>query len=56
MAFIAVLETTVNEGATVEPKITAVVFVKPEPLIDTVFPPAAGPLLGLTLLTTGAAM
>lgn len=53
--FIVKLETTVNEVATVEPKATAVVFVKLAPPIDTVLPPAAGPLLGVTLLTTGAA-
>ena len=38
-AFIVESETTVNEVAIVEPKATAVVFVNPEPLIDTVFPP-----------------
>jgi hypothetical protein len=55
-AFIAVLETTVNEVAAVEPNVTAAAFVKPVPLMATVFSPAAGPLVGLTLLTTGAAI
>jgi hypothetical protein len=55
-AFIAVLEATVNEVAGVEPKATAVALVKPEPLMTTVFPPAAGPLVGVTVLTTGAAI
>ena len=36
-AFITVLETTVNEVAAVEPKVTAVAFVKPEPLMTGVF-------------------
>lgn len=54
-AFIVELETTVNEVAIVEPNATAVVFVKLAPPIDTVLPPAAGPLFGVTLLTTGAA-
>jgi hypothetical protein len=49
-----VSETTVNEVAAFEPNVTAVVFVKPEPLMTAVFPPATGPRVGLTLLTTGA--
>jgi hypothetical protein len=53
--FITVLEITVNEVAAVEPKVTAVAFVKPEPLMTTVFPPVAGPLVGLTVLTIGVA-
>jgi hypothetical protein len=52
--FITVLEITVNEVAAVEPKVTAVAFVKPEPLITAAFPPTAEPLVGLTVLTTGA--
>jgi hypothetical protein len=56
MALITVGETTVNEVAALDPKVTAVAFVKPDPLMETVFPPAAGPPVGLTLLTTGAAI
>lgn len=55
-ACIVELDTTVNEVAIVEPKATAVAFVKLAPLIDTVLPPAAAPLFGVTLLRTGAAM
>ena len=54
-AFIVEFETTLNVVAIVEPKATVVMFVKPEPLIDTVLPPAAGPLFGVTPLMTGAA-
>jgi hypothetical protein len=54
-ALITVSETTLNEVAAVKPKVTAVAFVKPKPLITAVFPPAIGPLVGLTVLTTGAA-
>ena len=55
-AVIVELDTTVNEVAIVEPKATAVVFVKFAPPIDTVLPPAAGPLLRVTFLMMGAAM
>jgi hypothetical protein len=37
-----------------EPKATAVAFVKPEPLIDTMFPPETGPEEGLILVIVGA--
>lgn len=52
--FISVLETKVKEVG-VEPKATAVAFVKPEPVITTLFPPVAGPLGGFRALTIGAA-
>jgi hypothetical protein len=52
-ATITVSEATVNEAA-VEPKVTAVAFVKPEPIMIAVFPPVAEPLVGLIVLTTGA--
>jgi hypothetical protein len=55
MALITASENTVNELAGVEPKVTAVAFVKPEPMMTIVFPPAAGPLVGFTRLTTGVA-
>lgn len=54
-AFITVLETTVNEVVAVEPNVTAVAFVKPVPVMTAVFPPAARPLSGLTLVVVGAA-
>mgnify|MGYP001658460419 CR=1 FL=1 len=54
-AIINVAETTVNEVTATEPKVTAVAFVKPEPKMETLFPPAAGPLVGFALLTTGVA-
>ena len=54
-AFIVEFETTVNAVAIVEPKATAVAFVNPEPPMDTVLPPAAGPLFGVTLLMMGVA-
>jgi hypothetical protein len=54
-ALITVSETTLNEVAAVKPKVTDVARVKPKPLITVVFPPAAGPLLGLTVLITGVA-
>lgn len=53
-AFIVESETTVNEVAIVEPKATAVAFVNPEPLMDTVFPPGTGPDEGLTFVMVGA--
>jgi hypothetical protein len=53
MAFIALSKTTVKEVAGVEPKLTAVAFVKPRPMIDTVFPPATEPLLGFTKMMRG---
>jgi hypothetical protein len=53
-AFIVESETTVNETAIVELKATAVAFVKPEPVIDTMFPPKTGPEEGLMLVIVGA--
>jgi hypothetical protein len=52
-AFIALSKTTVKEVAGVEPKVIAVAFVKPKPMIDTVFPPATEPLLGFTKMMRG---
>lgn len=54
MALIAESEMTVKEVAIVEPKATAVAFVKAEPVIDTVFPPETGPEEGLILVIVGA--
>jgi hypothetical protein len=45
---------TVTPVAAVPPKFTAVAPVKPVPVIVTDVPPAAGPLLGVTLVTVGA--
>ena len=45
--------TTVSVVPAVEPKSTAVAPVKPVPLTVTKVPPAAGPLVGLTLVTVG---
>jgi hypothetical protein len=53
-AVIVESETTVNVVAIVEPKAIAVAFVKPEPLIETVFPPETGPEEGLTFVIVGA--
>ena len=41
--------------AAVEPNLTAVAPVKLVPVIVTLFPPAVGPAVGLTLVTVGAA-
>ena len=46
-----VSETTLTLVAAVTPKLTAVAPVKPTPLMVTVVPPAAGPLLGLRPIT-----
>lgn len=54
-ALITVAESTVNEVAEVEPNVTAVPFVKPEPMMDTVFLPAVEPVVGFTMLTAGVA-
>jgi hypothetical protein len=53
-ALISVSLTTLNEVAAVVPKSTAVVPVNPVPAIVTRVPPAAGPLVGLRLVTAGA--
>jgi hypothetical protein len=52
-ALITELESTVNVAG-LESNVRAVAYVKPEPPIDTVFSPAAAPLLGV--MTTGAAI
>ena len=54
MAVICVSESTWNDAAAVPPKATAVVPVKPLPVIVTEVPPVGGPLLGATLVTLGA--
>ena len=41
-------------GDQADPKLTAVAPVKPLPVMVTAVPPAAGPLLGVMLVTTGA--
>src|SRR5207244_852865 len=43
------------KDADVEPKLTSVAPVNPEPEIVTIVPPALGPAVGLTDVTTGAA-
>ena len=53
-AVIVVLLTTVTFVAAVAPKSTTVGPVKPVPVIITNVPPASGPLVGLTPVTTGA--
>ena len=45
--------TTVTEVPGVVPKSTAVTVVKLEPVTVTVVPPAAGPVVGATLVTVG---
>jgi hypothetical protein len=45
---------TVKSVAGVPPKFTAVVPVKPVPVMVTVVPPATGPDAGTTLVTVGA--
>ena len=51
-AVIEVADTTVNAALT-PPNFTAVAPVKTVPVIVTVVPPAAGPLVGLTAVTVG---
>jgi hypothetical protein len=48
-------DTTVNDDASTEPNRTAVAPARPLPVSVTVVPPAAGPWLGETPLSTGAA-
>ena len=55
VAVIDVALFTVNDAAGVAPNCTAVAPVKPVPVIVTDVPPAVGPLVGLTLVTVGAA-
>ncbi len=47
---------TIKLAAGVPPKETAVVPVKPEPVMVTDVPPAAGPLVGLMAEITGTAI
>jgi hypothetical protein len=47
-----VSDNTVNE-ALFAPKSTAVAYVKPEPEIFTLLPPADGPVLGVTAVVVG---
>ena len=46
---------TTKLAAAVPPKLTADAAVKPLPPMVTLVPPAVGPDVGLTLVTTGAA-
>jgi hypothetical protein len=55
VAVIDVALLTVKVVAAVAPKSTAVAPVKFVPVMVTDVPPAAGPLLGLTFVTVGAA-
>ncbi len=55
VAVICVSEMTVNEGACVAPKRTAVAPVKPVPVTTTVVPPAVEPEVGETEMTAGVA-
>ena len=50
---IEVAELTVNEPATVAPKLTAVAPVKLVPVTVTDVPPMIGPVPGLTAVTVG---
>ena len=56
VAVIDVALFTVTPVAAVEPNDTVSPDAKPVPVIDTVVPPAAGPLVGLTADTVGGAM
>jgi len=47
-------ETTVNAVAGTLPKVTALAFVKPVPLMVTAVPPLGAPTVGVRLVTTGA--
>ena len=51
---IEVAELTVKEVAEVVPNLTAVAPRNPVPVMVTVVPPVAGPLVGLTAVTVGA--
>jgi hypothetical protein len=55
-AVICVEELTVNAVAVVPPNETAVAPLKPAPVIVTVVPPVAGPVVGEIELTVGAGM
>jgi NAD(P)-dependent dehydrogenase (short-subunit alcohol dehydrogenase family) len=47
-------EFTVKLAAFVEPNLTALTFLKKEPVMVTDVPPVPGPLLGVTLVTVGS--
>ena len=50
-------DTTSKLAAAVAPKSTAVVLLQnPDPVIETVVPPAVEPWLGVTFVTAGAAL
>ena len=53
VAVICVALLTVKPVAAVAPNFTAVAPVKPVPVIVTLVPPAADPLVGLTAVTVG---
>jgi hypothetical protein len=55
VAVIVVPLTTVTFVAAAEPNVTVAPEAKFVPVIVTAVPPAVGPLLGLTLVTVGAA-
>ena len=55
VAVICVSLTMDTDTAPVAPNFTAVAPVKPEPVMVTVVPPPAGPLVGATRVTAGAA-
>jgi hypothetical protein len=55
IAVMRVDELTVKLFAATVPKCTAVTALKPLPRIFTIVPPAAGPLVGLTLVIDGGA-
>ncbi len=54
VAVIEVSELMVNVDAAAAPKLTAVAFVKPVPVMLTTVPPAAAPAVGLIIVTMGA--
>jgi hypothetical protein len=54
-AVILVALTTVTPVATVPPMVTVAPLIKPVPVMVTLVPPVAGPLLGEIEITVGAA-
>ena len=54
LTVICVSETKVTPVPAVAPKLTVAALVNPVPVIVTEVPPAAGPLVGLMLVTVGA--
>ena len=55
VAVICVALLTVKPVAAVAPKVTAVVVLKFVPVMTSVLPPVAGPVVGEMLVTVGAA-